>query len=62
MDLDSRINAAWDIPRILQSAKSNNNTVFKMHFKQRATNSEVQILKQYLQQWVGMNDFQQKNV
>ena len=52
MDLDSEVNAALDILAEFTSQQNpNNNTVFKMHFKQRATNSEIQILKQYLQQW-----------
>ena len=61
MDLDSEVNAALDIlAEFCSQQNPNNNTVFKMHFKQRATNSEVQILKQYLQQWVGMNDFNKR--
>ena len=61
MDLDSEVNAALDILAEFTSQQNpNNNTVFKMHFKQRATNSEVQILKQYLQQWCKMNDFNKR--
>ena len=61
MDLDSEVNAALDILAEFTSQQNpNNNTVFKMHFKQRATNSEIQILKQYLQQWCKMNDFNKR--
>ena len=61
MDLDSEVNAALDIlAEFCSQQNPNNSTVFKMHFKQRATNSEVQILKQYLQQWCKMNDFNKR--
>ena len=61
MDLDSEVNAALDIlAEFCTQQNPNNSTVFKMHFKQRATNSEVQILKQYLQQWCKMNDFNKR--
>ena len=61
MDLDSEVNAALDILAEFTSQQNpNNSTTFKMDFKQRATNSEVQILKQYLQQWCKMNDFNKR--
>ena len=61
MDLDSEVNAALDILAEFTSQQNpNNSTVFRMDFKQRATNSEVQILKQYLQQWCKMNDFNKR--
>ena len=61
MDLDSEVNAALDIlAEFCTQQNPNNNTSFKMHFKQKATNSEVQILKQYLQQWTKLNDFNKR--
>ena len=61
MDLDSEVNAALDIlAEFCSQQNPNNNTAFKMHFKQKATNSEIQILKQYLQQWTKLNDFNKR--
>ena len=52
MDMDSEVNAALDILAEFCTQKNKeNNTPFHLFFKNRATNSEVSILKEYLQQW-----------
>jgi len=52
MDSDSEVNAALDIlAEFCTQRNTTNNTPFKLEFKEKATNSEVRILKQYLQQW-----------
>ena len=61
MDLDSEVNAALDIlAEFCSQQNQQNNTVFKINFKNKATNSEIQILKQLLQQWCRMNDFNKR--
>ena len=52
MDSDSEVNAALDILGEFTTQKNKqNNTHFSIHFNGKATNSEVQVLGQYLQQW-----------
>ena len=59
MDLDSEVNAALDILAEFCSQKNTQNkTTFVLDFKQTATNSEISILEQYLQQWHKMNGFE----
>ena len=58
MDQDSEVNAALDILAEFCSQKSkDNNTNFTFNFNKTATNSEVQILGQYLKQWCKLNQF-----
>tara|TARA_B000000565_G_scaffold251355_1_gene224952 strand:- start:722 stop:2464 length:1743 start_codon:yes stop_codon:yes gene_type:complete len=59
MDQDSEVNAALDILAEFCSQKNTQNkTTFVLDFKQTATNSEISILEQYLQQWHKMNGFE----
>jgi len=52
MDLDSEVNAALDIlAEFCTQINSRNSTPFIIDFKQKASNTEVQTLKLYLQQW-----------
>ena len=61
MDLDSEVNAALDILAEFTTQKNKgNNTPFIIDFKQKATNSEVQTLKLYLQQWCKIQNFETK--
>ena len=61
MDLDSEVNAALDILAEFTTQKNkSNNTPFIIDFKQKATNSEVQTLKLYLQQWCKIQNFETK--
>jgi len=58
MDQDSEVNAALDIlAEFCTQQNVQNKTAFTIDFKQKATNSEISILEQYLQQWCKMNDF-----
>jgi len=59
MDSDSEVNAALDILGEFTTQKNKqNNTHFRIHFNNKATNSEVQVLGQYLQQWCKLNQFE----
>jgi len=59
MDLDSEVNAALDILAEFCTQKNKQNqTPFKMNFKQKATNSEATVLQQYLQQWCKLQNFE----
>jgi hypothetical protein len=61
MDLDSEVNAALDIlAEFCSQLNKQNDTNFKFNFKQKATNSEINILKQYLQQWCKLNNFNKR--
>jgi hypothetical protein len=55
MDMDSEVNAALDILAEFCTQKNKENgTPFTLKFKGQPTNSEVKILKEYLQQWSKM--------
>jgi hypothetical protein len=59
MDMDSEVNAALDIIAEFCSQKNRENqTPFSLYFKSKATNSEVSILREYLQQWTKLQQFE----
>jgi hypothetical protein len=59
MDMDSEVNAALDIIAEFCTQKNReNSTPFNLHFKSKATNSEVSILREYLQQWCKLQKFE----
>jgi hypothetical protein len=59
MDMDSEVNAALDILAEFSSQKNRENaTPFSLFFKNKATNSEVSILREYLQQWTKLQQFE----
>ncbi len=59
MDMDSEVNAALDIIAEFCSQKNReNNTPFHLFFKSKATNSEISILREYLQQWCKLQQFE----
>ena len=59
MDSDSEVNAALDIlAEFCTQKNTSNNTPFTLQFKEKATSSEIRILKQYLQQWTKLQNFQ----
>lgn len=59
MDMDSEVNAALDIIAEFCSQKNRENqTPFHLYFKSKATNSEVSILREYLQQWSKLQKFE----
>ena len=58
MDMDSEVNAALDILAEFCTQKNKQNqTPFVMDFKQKATNSEITVLGQYLLQWTKLEKF-----
>ena len=59
MDMDSEVNAALDILAEFSSQKNRENaTPFNLFFKNKATNSGVSILREYLQQWTKLQQFE----
>ena len=59
MDNDSEVNAALDIlSEFCTQRNDTNNTNFEFQYNKNATNSEVQILGQYLKQWVKLQQFE----
>jgi hypothetical protein len=59
MDMDSEVNAALDILADFCSQKDrSNHTPFFIHYKNKATNTEIRILKEYLQQWSKLQKFE----
>lgn len=59
MDMDSEVNAALDIIAEFCSQKNKeNHTPFTLYFKTKATNSEISILREYLQQWSKLQKFE----
>jgi hypothetical protein len=58
MDMDSEVNAALDILAEFCSQKNRENqTPFKLFFRNQATNAEITILREYLQQWCKLQKF-----
>jgi hypothetical protein len=61
MDGDSEVNAALDILAEFCTQKNmENNTAFSIHFKDKPTDNEVNIIKEQLQQWVALNEFNKR--
>ena len=58
MDSDSEVNAAFDIlAEFCCQLNDENGTPFQIKFKDQVTNTEVKIIKKYLQQWCKLNKF-----
>ena len=58
MDSDSEVNAALDIlAEFCSQTNDENGTPFELFFKEQATQTEIKILKKYLQQWTKLNKF-----
>jgi hypothetical protein len=61
MDMDSEVNAALDIlAEFCTQRNKENDTPFTLKFKGRPTNSEIKILKEYLQQWSKLQHLNQR--
>ena len=61
MDSDSEIDACLDIIAEFSTQwNEKNNTPFEIRFKDKPTDSEVEILKKQLQQWVKLNQFDKR--
>jgi hypothetical protein len=59
MDMDSEVNAALDIlAEFCSQTNKQNNTPFHLFFRTKATNSEISILREYLQQWCKLQNFE----
>ena len=61
MDNDSEVNAALDIlAEFCSQMNKENSTPFRLNFNTKATNSEIQILGQYLKQWCKIQEFEKR--
>jgi len=58
MDMDPEVNAALDILAEFCTQKNKeNNTTFHLSFKDKATNSEIRVLREYVHQWFKVQQF-----
>lgn len=61
MDMDSEVNAALDIiAEFSTQTNESNNTPFDIDFNEQPTDHEVEIIKKQLQQWVKINQLDQR--
>ena len=61
MDMDSEVNAALDILAEFCTQKNlENHTAFTVRFKEQPSDNEVKIIKEQLQQWVALNEFNKR--
>ena len=61
MDMDSEVNAALDIlAEFCTQKNAENHTPFTIKFKETPSDNEVKIIKEQLQQWVALNEFNQR--
>ena len=61
MDWDSEVNAALDIlAEFCTQLNDENRTPFQTFFKEKATGTEVKIIKKALQQWTKLNKFDKR--
>jgi hypothetical protein len=61
MDMDSEVNAALDILSEFCTQKNlENHTSFTIKFKEQPSDNEVKIIKEQLQQWVALNEFNKR--
>ena len=61
MDMDSEVNAALDILAEFCTQKNQeNHTPFSIKFKEQPSDNEVKIIKEQLQQWVALNEFNKR--
>lgn len=61
MDMDSEVNAALDILAEFCTQKNiENHTAFTIKYKDKPSDNEVKIIKEQLQQWVALNEFNKR--
>lgn len=61
MDMDSEVNAALDILAEFSSQPDETNGLpFNIHYKDKPTDTEVEIIKEQLQQWVTLNELNRR--
>ena len=62
MDMDSEINACLDIiAEFSTQTNEQNGTAFDIEFADNPTDREIEIIKKQLQQWVKLNQFDQRS-
>ena len=61
MDMDSEVNAALDILAEFSSQPDpTTESPFNIHYNDKPTDTEVEIIKEQLQQWVSLNEFNKR--
>ena len=61
MDLDSEVNSALDIlAEFCTQTTEETKTAFTFHFNEEATENEISILKEQLNSWYSLNEFDQR--
>ena len=61
MDMDSEVNAALDILAEFSTQKNDENlSAFDLFFHEKPTDNEVKIIKEQLQQWIQLNEFNKR--
>ena len=61
MDMDSEVNAALDIlAEFCTQPNIENGTGFDIRFKNKPTDNEIKIIKEQLQQWCTLNQFNKR--
>lgn len=61
MDMDSEVNAALDIIADFSTqSNTENGTGFDLYFKDKPTDNEIKIIREQLQQWVSLNQFNKR--
>lgn len=61
MDMDSEVNAALDIiAEFSTQSKEETKSAFNLVFKEQPTENEVKIIKEQLQQWISLNEFNRR--
>jgi hypothetical protein len=61
MDADSEVNAALDIlAEFSTQINVENNTAFDIKFNEKPTDNEIKIIKEQLQQWCKLNEFDKR--
>ena len=61
MDMDSEVNAALDILAEFSSQPDDTtNLPFNIHYNDKPTDTEVEIIKEQLQQWVNLNEINRR--
>jgi len=61
MDADSEVNSALDILAEFSTQKNiQNKTAFDIDFKEKPTDNEIKIIKEQLQQWCKLNEFDKR--
>jgi len=61
MDMDSEVNAALDILAEFSSQPDDiTSSPFKIRYKDKPTDTEIEIVKEQLQQWISLNEFDKR--